>query len=84
MDIGSFVLDSDGVRWATDLGSEITYGIELRKMDLWNWKQNSDRWKIFRLNSLGIIHGHRRSVADSIWHCKIVAFSDDPATVFDR
>jgi hypothetical protein len=53
MDIGSFVLDSDGVRWAVDLGSESYYGIESRNMDLWDRRQNSDRWTIFRLSNLG-------------------------------
>jgi hypothetical protein len=80
MDIGSFVLDSDGVRWATDLGAEDYYGIESRKMDLWNTKQNADRWKIFRLNNLG----HNTLVIDdqlqtTSGNCKIVGFSDDPA-----
>jgi hypothetical protein len=80
MDIGSFVLDSDGVRWATDLGSEDYYRIESRKMDLWNTKQNADRWKIFRLNNLG----HNTLVIDdqmqtTSGNCKIVGFSDDPA-----
>lgn len=53
MDIGSFVLDCDGVRWAVDLGHEEYHGIESRGMDLWNSRQNSDRWKIFRLSNLG-------------------------------
>ena len=52
MDAGSFVLDADGVRWAYDLGMESYNRIESRKMDLWNSKQNSDRWRIFRLSSL--------------------------------
>jgi hypothetical protein len=52
MDAGSFVLDSDGVRWALDLGAEPYNGIEIRGMDLWNRSQNSDRWTIFRLNNL--------------------------------
>ncbi len=54
MDAGSFVLDADGVRWAYDLGMENYNRIESRKMDLWNSKQTSDRWRIFRLSS----HSH--------------------------
>ncbi len=53
MDIGSFVLDCDGVRWAEDLGAEGYYGIESRNMKLWDREQNSDRWTIFRLSNLG-------------------------------
>jgi Heparinase II/III-like protein len=80
MDIGSFVFDSDGVRWATDLGSENYYGIESRKIDLWNTKQNSERWTIFRLSNLGhntlVIDDQLQEVAGN---AKIVGFSDDPA-----
>src|SRR5262249_7860854 len=42
MDAGSFVLDSDGQRWAVDLGKEDYNAIESRGMDLWNSSQNSD------------------------------------------
>jgi len=80
MDSGSFVLDSDGVRWATDLGSEGYYGIESRNIDLWNKTQNSERWGIFRLSNLG----HNTLVIDDqlqtvTGNAKIVGFSDDPA-----
>jgi hypothetical protein len=79
MDIGSFVLDSDGVRWATDLGSEGYNAIEQRKIDLWNTKQNADRWKIFRLNNFS----HNTLVIDdqlqvTSGNAPIEAFSDNP------
>jgi len=87
MDIGSFVLDADGVRWAVDLGAEDYYGIESRKMDLWNRSQNSDRWKIFRLNNLGhntlVIDGQLQSATGD---AKFAKFSDDiarPISVVD-
>ena len=51
MDVGSFVLDTKGVRWAVDLGAENYTKIEERGMSLWNMKQTSDRWKVYRLNS---------------------------------
>ncbi|MDP8245463.1 MAG: heparinase II/III family protein [Candidatus Hinthialibacter antarcticus] len=53
MDIGSFVLDADGVRWAVDLGAESYHGIEARGMNLWDRSQNSDRWTIFRQQNKG-------------------------------
>lgn len=78
MDIGSFVLDSDGVRWASDLGSEGYYGIESRNMDLWDRAQDSDRWTIFRLSNLGhntlVIDGQLQFAAGD---APIVQFSDD-------
>jgi hypothetical protein len=52
MDAGSFVLDADGVRWAHDLGAENYHRIESRGMKLWSPAQNSDRWRVFRLNNL--------------------------------
>lgn len=60
MDVGSFVLDADGKRWAHDLGAEGYHGIESRGMNLWNSGRDSDRWKIFRLNN----HSHSTLVID--------------------
>lgn len=51
MDAGSFVLDLDGVRWAKDLGMQDYNGLESRGIDLWNMKQGSTRWSVFRLGS---------------------------------
>ena len=51
MDAGSFVLEAKGVRWAVDLGAESYNRIEQLGMGLWNMKQDSDRWKIYRLNT---------------------------------
>ncbi|MBR6734015.1 MAG: heparinase II/III family protein [Kiritimatiellae bacterium] len=51
MDGGSFVLESEGVRWAVDLGAEPYHKIESMGMNLWSAAQNSDRWKLFRLGT---------------------------------
>ncbi|MFT3734500.1 MAG: heparinase II/III family protein [Rhodocyclaceae bacterium] len=51
MDAGSFVLDMDGVRWARDLGPQDYNSLESRGIDLWNMKQDSPRWKVFRLGN---------------------------------
>lgn len=51
MDAGSFVLDLDGVRWAKDLGMQDYNSLESRGIDLWNNKQNSSRWQVFRLSA---------------------------------
>lgn len=80
MDIGSFVLDADGVRWATDLGAEGYHGIESRGMNLWSRAQNSDRWTIFRQCNAGhntlVIDGQlQRASGKGL----IIRFSDDPA-----
>ena len=51
MDGGTFVLESEGVRWAIDLGAESYHKIESLGMGLWNNRQDADRWKIFRLGT---------------------------------
>ncbi len=83
MDIGSFVLDADGVRWAIDLGAENYHGIESRGMNLWSAAQNSDRWTIFRQSN----SGHNTLVIDgklqvAKGHATIIEFSDDPESPY--
>ena len=51
MDGGSFILESQGIRWAIDLGAESYNKIEQLGMNLWSSHQDSDRWKIFRLGT---------------------------------
>jgi hypothetical protein len=51
MDVGGFVLDMDGVRWALDLGAESYHEIEKRGLNLWSRAQDGDRWTMFRLGS---------------------------------
>lgn len=51
MDAGTFVLDMQGVRWADDLGMQDYESLESRKVDLWNKKQDSQRWQVFRLSA---------------------------------
>ncbi|MEO7495954.1 MAG: heparinase II/III family protein [Massilia sp.] len=48
MDGGSFVMDADGVRWAMDFGMQEYESLESKKVDLWNMKQDSQRWQVFR------------------------------------
>ncbi len=80
MDIGSFVLDADGVRWGLDLGAEGYNGIESRGMNLWDRRQNSDRWTIFRQSNAG----HNTLVIDdqlqrAAGFGKVIGFSDAAA-----
>lgn len=51
MDIGSFVIDIRGIRWAIDLGSQSYYSLESKGVDLWNRRQDSQRWSVFRINN---------------------------------
>ncbi|MCF0041235.1 heparinase II/III domain-containing protein [Dyadobacter fanqingshengii] len=51
MDVGSFVLDAQGERWAMDFGMQDYNSLEAKGVDLWNAAQNSQRWQVFRLNN---------------------------------
>ncbi|MBI5768646.1 MAG: heparinase II/III family protein [Verrucomicrobia bacterium] len=51
MDVGAFVMDADGVRWADDLGSQDYNSLESAGINLWGKTQDGDRWKVFRLGT---------------------------------
>lgn len=51
MDAGSFIFEKMGVRWAMDLGMQNYYSLESKGVDLWNMRQNSQRWDVFRIGS---------------------------------
>ncbi|WP_109674678.1 heparinase II/III domain-containing protein [Dyadobacter jejuensis] len=52
MDVGSFVVDAQGERWAMDFGSQGYNSLESKGVDLWNRSQNSQRWEVFRYNNM--------------------------------
>jgi len=52
MDVGSFVMDAMGERWAMDFGSQEYNSLESKGVDLWSEGQNSQRWQVFRYNNL--------------------------------
>lgn len=83
MDVGSFVLDMQGLRWALDFGSQGYYSLESKGVDLWNKKQDSERWTVFRLNNTShntlVVDGQLQLVKGS---APITRFSDDPARPF--
>jgi len=87
MDVGSFVIDATGLRWAVDLGAESYHKIESRGMNLWGRSQDAQRWTIFRYNNLAhntlVVDGKHQRVAG---HAPIVRYSDRqafPHVVFD-
>ncbi len=51
LDIGSFIYEADGVRWAMDLGSDVYAKLEAAKVDVWNRKQGSQRWSVYRYHN---------------------------------
>ncbi|MDP6523069.1 MAG: heparinase II/III family protein [Kiritimatiellia bacterium] len=77
MDIGSFVMDAGGVRWALDLGSQSYHSLESKGISLWGKSQNAQRWDVFRLNSFShntlVVDGKKQVVSGK---APIIAFSD--------
>ena len=51
LDAGSFVYESDGVRWAIDLPQDSYLRIETAGIDLWNQNDGSERWNLLRQNN---------------------------------
>lgn len=53
MDAGAFILEADGVRWAVDLGMQSYESLYKVGIDsgLWNIKQESPRWTVFRIGA---------------------------------
>lgn len=51
LDAGSFVMEAEGVRWALDPKRPSYHPLEEAGVDLWNSAQDSERWRIYRLNN---------------------------------
>ncbi|MBR6414569.1 MAG: heparinase II/III family protein [Bacteroidales bacterium] len=47
-DAGAFFFEGDGIGWAVDLGTQNYNSLESLGLDIWNTKQQSDRWKVYR------------------------------------
>jgi hypothetical protein len=67
MDVGAFVMDADGLRWADDLGSQDYNSLESKGVSLWGKTQEAERWKIFRLGTSShnvlMVDGQQQRVA---------------------
>lgn len=50
-DAGSFILEDEGVRWAVDLGAQRYNSLESLGLNIWDRRQHSDRWRVFRIGS---------------------------------
>ena len=51
MDIGSFIMEADGVRWASDFGEQDYESLESKGMKIFGKGQDAVRWTVFRLNN---------------------------------
>ncbi len=87
MDIGSFVLDALGTRWAEDLGAQPYHNLEAHGIRLWDRKQDGQRWDVFRLNNFShntlVVDGKKQQVSGN---ARIIEFSQTaplPHTIVD-
>lgn len=83
MDIGSFVLDWQGERWAMDLGAQNYGSLESLGLKIWNPKQESDRWRVFRLSNLShniLVIDQEPQLVDEF--APIQSFSEEPSAAF--
>ncbi|MAG59160.1 MAG: heparinase [Planctomycetes bacterium] len=87
MDIGSFVMDADGVRWALDLGAQSYHSLESKGIRLWDRSQDSQRWTVFRLNNLAhntlVVDGNQQVVKGSAPIVRFVDRGSSPHTIVD-
>ncbi len=51
MDIGSFIMEADGVRWAMDFGMQEYESLESKGIQLFGRTQDAQRWTVYRLNN---------------------------------
>ncbi len=53
MDLGSFILEADGIRWVVEPGHQNYHQLEEAGLHIWDYRSDSDRWKVFRLGPEG-------------------------------
>lgn len=52
MDIGSFIMEADGVRWVSDMGKQNYESLESKGMRIFGKTQDAERWTVYRFNNL--------------------------------
>ena len=67
MDIGSFVMEAGGVRWAMDFGMQEYESLESKGLQIFGRTQDAQRWTVFRYinqvhNTLTINNQHQRVI----------------------
>jgi len=79
MDIGSFVMEADGSRWATDLGMQEYESLESKGIEVFGRTQDAQRWSIFRINNYShntLTVDHQLQLVKG--YARIDQFSDKP------
>lgn len=83
MDIGSFIMEAEGIRWAIDMGSQSYESLESRGMSIFGRTQDAVRWSILRLNNYIhntlTVNGELQRVSG---YAKMEKYGHDPAFMF--
>ena len=83
MDIGSFIMEADNRRWATDLGSQNYESLESLGMQIFGKDQDAERWTIFRMatysHNVLIVDGEQQRVNG---YARIDKYSDTENFMF--
>ncbi len=83
MDVGSFIMEADGRRWATDLGSQNYESLESLGMSIFGKGQDAERWTIFRMNNFShnvLIVDNQQQRVDG--YAKMNRYSDNEDFMF--
>jgi len=80
MDVGSFIMEANGVRWAMDFGSQEYESLESKGMSIFGRTQDAQRWTVFRYinqvhNTLTFNDQHQRVLG----HAPLLSYSNKPA-----
>jgi hypothetical protein len=83
MDVGSFIMEASGVRWAMDFGMQEYNSLESKGVALWGKDQNAQRWQIFRYNNLThntltVNNAHQQVEG----YAKITSHGDKPGFIY--
>lgn len=69
MDVGGFVLEAHGQRWAEEAGAEDYHALESQGYNLWQGAQDGQRWGVFRYgvesHNIPVVGGGRQKVRTS-------------------
>ena len=83
MDVGSFVMEANDVRWAIDLGLQNYESLESIGMNIWSKVQDSQRWDVFRMSDFShnvLIVDNQKQIVKG--YAKIDRFSDNENFMF--
>ncbi|MGV8094621.1 MAG: heparinase II/III family protein [Mangrovibacterium sp.] len=51
MDVGSFIMEAEGIRWASDFGMQNYESLESKGIAIFGRTQDAQRWSIFRMTN---------------------------------